>query len=99
MGVSIDPTIIVAIIAAGGSVASAYLTAGARRDAAQARQQVEPSAADAPNTLRDEISRVLCLLDDIAESQRRQDGELAALRAELQLERRERIALADRIDR
>lgn len=89
-----DPTIIVAVIAAAASMATAYMARAQRRDVALVRTQVQNSHT---TNLREDIDRVLDGLERVHTGQSRHDAEIAGIRRDIRDERRERMALAERI--
>jgi predicted nuclease with TOPRIM domain len=96
-----DPTIIAAIIATAPGAATLVLTRRQRRHAAATLAQVQNSHK---TNLRDDVDRVLDKLDEVAaktdtliQGQTRHDAEISGLRADMRVERQERLALAERL--
>lgn len=89
-----DTAIIVAGIAAIGSFGTAYFSHRQHRATKAVREQVQNSH---DTNLRDDIDRVLDGITSLVEGQRRHDSEIAGIREDQRIERRERMALAERI--
>jgi hypothetical protein len=98
----------IAAISAGGTVLVALVgvlvelvrrqgqaIAAVREDTAEARTQVSNTH---PTNLRDDVDRILTGQAQLLEGQDRHTEEIGTLRAELLHERRERLAVADRLD-
>lgn len=88
-----DSTIIAAIIATAPGAATLVLAARNRRHTAVIRAEVKNSHK---TNLREDVDKVLAKLDDVIEGQTRNDHEIAGLRADMRVERQERLALAER---
>lgn len=104
----LDPDVQVALITAGGVLGTAYLglvgerlrrqtvaLAEVREHSQETRDQVSNSHS---TNLRDDLDRVINGLDRVLDGQERHEEALAALREEMAHERRERLALATRVD-
>jgi hypothetical protein len=89
-----DSTIIAAIIAATTGVATTVLTVHQRRNTHAIRAQVQNSHT---TNLREDVDAVLAKLDAVIDGQRRNDAEISGLRADMRVERQERLALAARL--
>jgi hypothetical protein len=89
-----DSTIVAAIIAAGSGVATTVLTIRQRREMLVVRGEVKNSHT---TNLREDVDAVLGKLDAVIDGQRRHDAEISGLRADMRVERQERLALADRL--
>jgi hypothetical protein len=94
-------TILAATIAAAPAAATLGLTARQRRHTAATLAQVQNSHT---TNLRDDLDAVLDKLDGLAgatetllKGQARHDAEISGLRADMRVERQERLALADRL--
>jgi hypothetical protein len=96
-------TIIAATIAAAPAYgATLGLTARQRRHTAATLAQVQNSHT---TNLRDDLDTVIVKIDSVAaaadiliKGQSRHDAEIAGLRDDMRVERRERLALADRLE-
>jgi hypothetical protein len=89
-----DPTITAAIIATLPGAATLVLAAHNRRHTAVIRAEVTNSHT---TNLREDVDKVLDKLDAVIEGQTRHDSEIASLRADMRVERQERLALAERL--
>jgi hypothetical protein len=89
-----NPTVIAAVIAAVASIVTALLGLWQRRHLADVRAEVKNSHT---TNLREDIDRLIEGVDSLMEGQRRHDAEIAGIRADLRIERRERLALARRV--
>ncbi|MEU1309152.1 hypothetical protein ABZ419_09680 [Streptomyces cinnamoneus] len=105
---SMDPSVQVALVSAGGAVTAALAgvlvelvrrqgaaLAEVRDHAQEAREQV---SNDHSTNLRDDVDRVIRGLDRVLDGQERHAEELASLRREAAHERAERLAVAERLN-
>ncbi|WKU46734.1 DUF2746 domain-containing protein [Streptomyces sp. VNUA116] len=105
---SVDPSVQVALVSAGGAVTAALVgvlvelvrrqgaaLAEVRDHAQEARHQV---ANTHTTNLRDDVDRVLNDLGRVLAGQEHHTEELAELRREIAHERVERLAVAERLD-
>jgi hypothetical protein len=89
-----DSTIAAAIIAAASGIATTALTVRQHREVVMVRAQVKNSHT---TNLREDVDKVLDKLDAVIDGQTRHDSEIAGLRADMRVERQERLALAARV--
>ncbi|MEU7030042.1 DUF2746 domain-containing protein [Streptomyces sp. NPDC046275] len=105
---SLDPTVQVAVVSAGGMVTAALVgvlvelvrrqgtaLAEVREHTQEARDQV---SNDHATNLRDDLDKVIAGLDRVLEGQARHSRDIRELRAELSHERVERLAVSERLD-
>jgi L-serine deaminase len=105
---SLDPSVQVAIVSAGGMVTAALVgvlvelvrrqgtaLAEVREHAQEAREQVSNTHS---TNLRDDLDRVISGLDQVLAGQAEHSRDIRELRAELSHERAERLAVAERLD-
>lgn len=105
---ALDPSVQVSLVTAGGTVAVALVgvviellrrQANAinevREHAAEARDQVANTHS---TNLRDDLDAVAHRLDRVLAGQEQHTQDIAALRADIAHERRERLAVAERLD-
>lgn len=83
-----DPTIVVAIVAAAAGIVTTVLQLTQRRRVDEVHEQVKNTHS---TNLREDIDRMATLLKHVR-------GELTGLRRELRQERQERIGLEMRVD-
>lgn len=89
-----DSSIAAALIAAITGVATTALTVRQHREVVMVRAQVKNSHS---TNLREDVDKVLDKLDAVIDGQSRHDSEIAGLRADMRVERQERLALASRL--
>jgi hypothetical protein len=89
-----DTSIIAALIAAGTGVATTVLSIHQRKETLVVRAEVKNSHK---TNLREDVDKVLDKLDAVIDGQDRHDAEISGLRADLRVERQERLALAARV--
>ena len=89
-----DATIAAALIAAGTGLATTALSVRQHRETLLVRAQVKNSHT---TNLREDVDTVLAKLDAVIDGQQRHDAEIAGLRADMRVERQERLALAARV--
>ncbi|MEU5433814.1 hypothetical protein AB0G73_10595 [Streptomyces sp. NPDC020719] len=105
---TLEPTVQVAAISAGGAVLAALVgvlvelvrrqgtaLAEVREHAQEAREQV---SNDHSTNLRDDVDRVIRGLDRVLDGQAQHSRDIAALRTDLAHERTERLVVAERLD-
>ncbi|MFF3249745.1 DUF2746 domain-containing protein [Actinacidiphila glaucinigra] len=105
---AMDPNVQVALVGAGGTVTVALIgivaellrrQAGAlaevREHAREARDQVSNTHS---TNLRDDLDSVMSRIDRVIDAQEVHGRELAGLREDIAHERRERLAVAERLD-
>ncbi|AUG87210.1 hypothetical protein KGG77_gp58 [Streptomyces phage Omar] len=105
---AMEPSVQVALVTAGGTVCVALVgvviemmrrqgnaISEVARDAREARDHV---ANTHDTNLRDDIDSLMYRLDRVIDAQETHGRELAALRQDIQHERRERLAVAERLD-
>lgn len=91
----IDPTVQVALVTGVAALATATVPILLQR---KQLRRVEDQVVNSHSTnLRDDVDRVIEGLERVLANQRRHDAELAALRADLRVEREERLELERRI--
>lgn len=108
MILALEPTVQVAAITAGGTVAVALVgvvvellrrqskaISTVAEHAAEARDQVANTHS---TNLRDDLDAVAYRIDRVLELQERHSEDIAALRQDIAHERRERLAVAERLD-
>jgi hypothetical protein len=89
-----DATIAAALIPTVGSLLTAAIAMHSRRQMAVVRAEVKNSHS---TNLREDVDKVLAKLDDVIDGQHQHDAEIAGLRADMRIERQERLALASRL--
>lgn len=100
-----ETAIIVASIAALGTLGAAWLSHRQNRTTARVVADVKAQVQNSHETnLRDDIDRVIDMLASVVdgqkrleEGQKRHDSEIGGLRQDIRLERKERISLAERV--
>ncbi|WMI34750.1 hypothetical protein SEA_MARAV_28 [Streptomyces phage Marav] len=105
---ALDPTVQVSLITAGGTVGVALVgvlvelvrrQGNALSEVAENVQVARDHVANTHDTnLRDDIDSLMYRLDRVIDAQETHGRELAALREDIQHERRERLAVAERLD-
>ncbi|AFU62004.1 hypothetical protein phiHau3_27 [Streptomyces phage phiHau3] len=105
---ALEPTVQVSLITAGGTVLVTLLGIGAEfmRRQAKAINEVAEHAAEArdqvANThstnLRDDLDAVAYRIDRVLQLQEQHSQDIAALRQDIAHERRERLAVSERLD-
>lgn len=91
----IDPTVQVALVTGVAALATATVPILLQR---KQLRRVEDQVVNSHSTnLRDDVDRVIEGLERVLANQHRHDAELAALRADLRVEREERLELERRI--
>ncbi|MFD7259311.1 DUF2746 domain-containing protein [Streptomyces sp. NPDC059874] len=105
---ALEPSVQVALVTAGSAIAVAFVGVAAefmRRQAhalGEVREHVQEARDQVANThstnLRDDLDAVAHRIDRVLALQVRHSEDIAALRTDIAHERRERLAVAERLD-
>ncbi|ATI18965.1 hypothetical protein KGG85_gp25 [Streptomyces phage Tefunt] len=105
---ALEPSVQVALVTAGGTVCVALVgvmvellrrQAGALNEVREHAQEARDQVANTHTTnLRDDIDSLMHRLDRVIDAQEVHGRELSALREDIAHERRERLAVAERLD-
>lgn len=98
---ALDPTVQVSLVSAGGAVLVALVGVVVEllRRQAGTLSEVRDQVANTHSTnLRDDLDSVMHRIDRVIDAQEAHGRELAALRQDIAHERRERLAVAERLD-
>ncbi|GAB2329221.1 hypothetical protein STREPTOSP366_43900 [Streptomyces variabilis] len=98
---TMDPSVQVALVSAGGAVTAAFvgvLVELVRRQGRVMGEVREHVANTHTTNLRDDLDQVVHGMGRLLEGQERHGEELASLRREIAHERTERLAVAERLD-
>lgn len=108
MHLALEPSVQVALVTAGGTVTVALVgvvvellrrQAGALAEVREHAQEARDQVANTHTTnLRDDLDAVAERIDRVLALQERHTEEIAALRSDIAHERRERLAVAERLD-
>ncbi|MEU9795074.1 DUF2746 domain-containing protein [Streptomyces sparsogenes] len=105
---ALDPNVQVSLVTAGGTVTVALVgvvvellrrQAGALREVREHAQEARDQVANTHTTnLRDDLDAVAERIDRVLALQEQHSADIAALRTDIAHERRERLAVAERLD-